>query len=83
MVYLPLFSFCNRESPNNQFAAGRSGYEFSFFDILSQGPATNTTGTITETISGTKDRTAVRSAAARINYDFDNKYLFQAQLTCG
>lgn len=69
-----------QESPQNQFAAGRSGYEFSFFDILSQGPATNPAGTITETISGNKDRYALRSAAARINYEYDNKYLFQASL---
>jgi TonB-linked SusC/RagA family outer membrane protein len=69
-----------QEAPQNQFAAGRSGYEFSFFDVLSQGPATNPAGTLTETISGTKSRTAVRSAAARVNYDFDNKYLFQASL---
>ncbi|MEO5564582.1 MAG: TonB-dependent receptor [Chitinophagaceae bacterium] len=69
-----------QETPQNQFAAGRSGYEFSFFDILSQGPATNPTGTLTETISGGKDRFALRSAAARINYDFDGKYMFQASL---
>jgi TonB-linked SusC/RagA family outer membrane protein len=69
-----------QERPQNQFAASRSGYEFSFFDILSQGPATNATGTITETISGTEDRFALRSAAARVNYDFDNKYMLQASL---
>ncbi len=72
--------FLQQERPQNQFAAGRSGYEFSFFDVLSQGPATNATGTITETISGTKDRFALRSAAARVNYDYDNKYMFQASL---
>lgn len=69
-----------QEKPQNQFAAGRSGYEFSVFDVLSQGPATNPSGTITETISGSKERFAMRSAAARINYDYDNKYLFQASL---
>jgi TonB-linked SusC/RagA family outer membrane protein len=69
-----------QERPQNQFAASRSGYEFSLFDVLSQGPATNATGTITETISGTKDRFALRSAAGRINYDYDNKYIFQASL---
>lgn len=75
-----LVLFLQQERPQHQFAAGRSGYEFSFFDILSQGPATNPSGVLTETISGTKDRFALRSAAARINYDFDNKYLFQASL---
>lgn len=75
-----LVLFLQQERPQNQFAAGRSGYEFSFFDVLSQGPATNPAGTITETISGTKDRFALRSAAARVNYDFDNKYMFQASL---
>ena len=69
-----------QERPQNQFASSRSGYEFSFFDVLSQGPATNATGTITETISGTKDRFALRSAAGRINYDYNNKYMFQASL---
>jgi TonB-linked SusC/RagA family outer membrane protein len=75
-----LMLFLQQETPQNGFAAGRSGYEFSFFDILSQGPATSPTGTLTETISGSKDRYAQRSGAARINYDYDNKYLFQASL---
>ncbi|HEU5164967.1 MAG TPA: TonB-dependent receptor [Chitinophagaceae bacterium] len=75
-----LVLFLQQERPQNQFAAGRSGYEFSFFDVLSQGPATNAAGTITETISGTEDRFALRSAAARVNYDYDNKYMFQASL---
>ena len=69
-----------QERPQNQFGAGRSGYEFSFFDVLSQGPSTNAGGTITETIYGIKDRFALRSGAARINYDYDNKYLLQASL---
>lgn len=72
--------FLQHERPQNQFAAGRSGYEFSFFDVLSQGPVTNAAGTVTETISGTKDRFALRSGAVRVNYDYDNKYLFQASL---
>ena len=75
-----LVLFLQQERPQNTFGAGRSGYEFSFFDILSQGPATNSSGDITEYIYGTKDRFALRSAAARINYDFDNKYMFQASL---
>ncbi len=69
-----------KETPSNYLSAGRSGYAISNFDVLSQGPSTSPTGTITETIAGTKDRTALRSAAARINYDFDNKYMFQASL---
>ncbi|HTE11964.1 MAG TPA: SusC/RagA family TonB-linked outer membrane protein, partial [Chitinophagaceae bacterium] len=75
-----LVLFLQQERPVNNFSAGRSGYEFSVFDILSQGPSTGSSGSITETISGGKDRFALRSAAARINYDFDNKYLFQASL---
>lgn len=75
-----LVLFLQQERPWNQFAAGRSGYEFSAFDILNVGPATNPSGSITETVSGSKDRTALRSAAARINYDYDDKYLFQASL---
>lgn len=69
-----------QERPGNQFGASRSGYEFSFFDILSQGPATNASGVITESINGTKDKFALRSAAARLNYDFNDTYLFQASL---
>ncbi|MBC7902024.1 MAG: TonB-dependent receptor, partial [Gemmatimonadaceae bacterium] len=69
-----------QERPQNEFSASRQGYENSLFDILSQGPATNPGGTITETIGGSKDRFALRSAAARINYDFDNKIMFQASL---
>ncbi|MEO8403521.1 MAG: TonB-dependent receptor [Chitinophagaceae bacterium] len=75
-----LVLFLQQERPTNSFGAGRTGYEFSAFDVLSQGPSTNTAGAITETISGGKDRFALRSAAARVNYDFDNKYLFQASL---
>lgn len=75
-----LVLFLQQERPENSFYAGRSGYEFSFFDILDQGPATNAAGAITESLGGTKERYALRSAAARINYDFDNKYLFQASL---
>lgn len=69
-----------QETPQNQFGASRSGYEFSLFDVLSQGPATNPAGVITETIFGSKDRFALRSAAGRLNYDYDNKYMFQASL---
>ncbi|HZE84539.1 MAG TPA: SusC/RagA family TonB-linked outer membrane protein, partial [Puia sp.] len=75
-----LVLFLQQEKPTNQFGAGRSGYEFSLFDVLSQGPSTNAGGTITETIYGVKDRFALRSAVARVNYDYDNKYLFQASL---
>ena len=75
-----LLLLLQQERPQNQFGASRSGYEFSYFDVLNQGPATNAAGTITETISGTKDRFALRSAAARVNYDYDNKYMFQASL---
>ncbi len=69
-----------KEEPYNRLFASRSGYEFSLFDILSQGPITNSAGDVTEVIQGSRDRYALRSAAARINYDFDNKYLVQASL---
>lgn len=75
-----LVLFLQKEEPTNRLFAARSGYEFSIFDILNQGPITNDDGVITERIEGTKERYALRSAAARINYDFDNKYLFQASL---
>jgi TonB-linked SusC/RagA family outer membrane protein len=75
-----LVLFLQQERPQISFGAGRSGYEFSFFDVLSQGPVTNAAGTVTEYIYGNKDRFALRSAAARVNYDYDNKYMFQASL---
>jgi len=74
-----LVLFLQQERPQNEFGASRSGYEFSFFDVLDQGPSNNA-GSITETINGKKDRFALRSGAARINYDYDNKYLLQASL---
>ncbi|RYY61159.1 MAG: TonB-dependent receptor [Chitinophagaceae bacterium] len=69
-----------QERPNNYFGAGRSGYENGIFQTLDVGPATNTNGDITEFIYGNKDRFALRSFAARVNYDYDNKYLFQASI---
>jgi TonB-linked SusC/RagA family outer membrane protein len=75
-----LVLFLQQERPVNGFSAARSGYEFSFFDVLSQGPATNPSGVITESLDGYKDRFALRSGAARVNYDYDNKYLIQASI---
>jgi TonB-linked SusC/RagA family outer membrane protein len=69
-----------KQTPYNRLFAARSGYEFSLFDVLNQGPATNAAGTVTERIEGSRDRSALRSAAARVNYDFANKYIFQASL---
>jgi TonB-linked SusC/RagA family outer membrane protein len=75
-----LVLFLPQERPQNGFNASRSGFEFSVFDVLSQGPATNAAGTLTESLGGFKDRFALRSGAARINYDYDGKYMFQASL---
>ncbi|MET0637436.1 MAG: TonB-dependent receptor [Chitinophagaceae bacterium] len=69
-----------QERPVEFFGAGRSGFENGFFQALNFGPATNSTGGITETIYGNLDRFALRSAAGRINYDYDGRYLFQASL---
>lgn len=52
----------------------RNSYESSALQILNFGPALN------EVLSDGEDKTALRSAAFRINYDFDGKYLFQASL---
>ncbi|WEK35784.1 MAG: TonB-dependent receptor [Candidatus Pseudobacter hemicellulosilyticus] len=69
-----------QERPENWFNAARSGFELPYFDVLSMGPVTNPQGAVTEVIGGNKMRSALRSAAARVNYDYNNTYLFQASL---
>lgn len=63
-----------KENENSGLTGARNAYESSALEILDFGPALN------EVLRDNEDRTGLRSAAARVNYDFDNKYLFQASL---
>ncbi|RYY53096.1 MAG: TonB-dependent receptor [Chitinophagaceae bacterium] len=72
--------FLQQERPIEYFGAGRYGYENGLFQSFDFGTATNSQGDITENIYGNLDRYALRSGAARLNYDYDGKYLFQASI---
>lgn len=63
-----------KENQGTGIYAARNSYESSALQILNFGPALN------EVLSDGEDKTALRSAAFRLNYDFDGKYLFQASL---
>ena len=52
----------------------RNSYESSALQILNFGPELN------QVLSDSEDKTALRSAAVRFNYDYDGKYLVQASL---
>lgn len=52
----------------------RNSYESNALQILNFGPELN------QVLSDNEDKTALRSAAVRFNYDYDGKYLFQASL---
>ncbi|MES2649535.1 MAG: TonB-dependent receptor [Bacteroidota bacterium] len=69
-----LVLFLQKESSNSGLYAARNSYTSSALEILNFGPALN------ETLNDNEDRYGLRSAAARINYDFDGKYLMQASL---
>ena len=69
-----LVLFLQKESSNSGLFAARNSYTSTALDILNFGPALN------ESLGDNEDRYGLRSAAARINYDFDGKYLFQVSL---
>ena len=66
--------FLQKESENSGLYAARNSYTSTALEILNFGPALN------EQLSDNEDRYGLRSAAARINYDYDGKYLFQVSL---
>jgi len=63
-----------KENQGTGIYGARNSYESSALQILNFGPALN------EVLSDGESKTALRSAAFRLNYDFDGKYLFQASL---
>jgi TonB-linked SusC/RagA family outer membrane protein len=63
-----------KENQGTGIYGARNSYESSALQILNFGPALN------EVLSDGENKTALRSAAVRFNYDYDGKYLFQASL---
>ncbi len=69
-----LVLFLQKESSNSGLYAARNSFTSSALEILNFGPALN------ETLNDNEDKYGLRSAAARVNYDFAGKYLFQVSL---
>ncbi|MCX2453826.1 TonB-dependent receptor [Pedobacter sp. PLR] len=59
---------------NNSFSAYRDQLPFGNIDVLNTGASTNMQN------SGTASDVAIRSYFGRLNYDYDGKYLFQANI---
>lgn len=66
--------FLQKESENSGLNASRVGYTSSSLEILQAGPSLN------QNIGDGEARFGLRSTAARLNYDFDNKYLVQVSM---
>lgn len=69
-----LVLFLSKESGNTFLNGRRVGYTSSALDVINAGPALN------QNLFGGEDRFGMLSSAARINYDYKNKYLLQASL---
>ena len=69
-----LVLFLQKTSSNSNIFGARNSYVSSAIETLNSGPALN------EVLADFEDETGLRSAAARINYDYDNKYLLQVSL---
>jgi TonB-linked SusC/RagA family outer membrane protein len=64
-----------RKNYETEFLNGsRNGYTSSALDVINAGPSLN------QSLFGGVDQFGLKSAAARINYDYKNKYLLQASL---
>ncbi len=66
--------FLQKENQNSGLYGARNSYESSALELINFGPAEN------EVLSDDEDKTGLRSAAVRVNYDFDNKYFIQGSL---
>ena len=66
--------FLQKENENSNLSGGRNSYESSALELLSFGPALN------ETLGDYENRTGLKSAAFRVNYDFASKYFAQVSL---
>ena len=63
-----------KENQNSGLFGSRNSYESSALELINFGPAEN------EVLSDNEDKTGLRSAAVRLNYDYDNKYFIQGSL---
>ena len=66
--------FLQKESQNSGLHGARNSYTSSALELINFGPAEN------EVLSDREDKTGLRSAAVRVNYDYDNKYFIQGSL---
>lgn len=66
--------FLQKETDNSGIFGARNSYESSALELLSFGPVAN------QSLSDNEDKSGLRSAAVRVNYDYDNKYFVQASL---
>ncbi|WP_207534102.1 SusC/RagA family TonB-linked outer membrane protein [Desertivirga arenae] len=66
--------FIQKENENSSLYGGRNSYESSALELLNFGPALN------ETLGDFENKTGLKSAAFRINYDYANRYFLQASL---
>ncbi len=66
--------FLQKENQSSGMRGARNSYESSALELLNFGPAKN------EELTDVEDKTGLRSAAVRVNYDYDNKYFIQGSL---
>lgn len=66
--------FLQKENQSSGLTGARNSYESTALELISFGPAAN------EVLSDEEDKTGLRSAAIRVNYDYNNKYFLQGSL---
>ncbi|WP_222538197.1 SusC/RagA family TonB-linked outer membrane protein [Pedobacter polysacchareus] len=66
--------FLQKENQSSGLRGARNSYTSSALELINFGPAEN------EVLSDREDKTGLRSAAVRVNYDYDNKYFIQGSL---
>lgn len=66
--------FLQKENQNSGLRGARNSYTSSALELINFGPAEN------EVLTDLEDKTGLRSAAVRVNYDYDNKYFIQGSL---
>lgn len=66
--------FLQKENQNSGLRGARNSYTSSALELINFGPAEN------EVLTDREDKTGLRSAAVRVNYDYDNKYFIQGSL---
>lgn len=66
--------FLQKENQNSGLRGARNSYTSSALELINFGPAEN------EVLTDREDKTGLRSAAVRLNYDYDNKYFIQGSL---